>query len=284
MSSLSAGAPKSTTDQGMRRNTAPLLSPNGLFHTLRRDTWWVEPMLIATALIAFTIYAMWAILQGQNYAFNPYLSPFYSPRFLTDVHMPYGLSTGLLLIWIPLGFRATCYYFRRAYYKAFFLKPPSCAVGDQQLVMHGSDYTGESKGVLFLQNAHRFFFYLAAILVILHWTETIEAFKFETAAGSVAFGAGPGTLLMLLDSLMITGYVFSCHAWRHLIGGKLDCFSCSKANQTRHGIWKRVTALNENHAFWAWASMATIVLVDVYIRLCATGVLADFDTRFRFIF
>ena len=80
----------------------------------------------------------------------------------------------------------------------------------------------------------------------------------------------------LFNSTMLSFYTFSCHSLRHLIGGNLDCFSCSMAGGPRHAAWRGVTKLNEHHMFWAWVSMISVGLTDLYIRLVASGALKDF--------
>jgi hypothetical protein len=80
---------------------------------------------------------------------------------------------------------------------------------------------------------------------------------------------------MLVNIILLTIYTFSCHSLRHLIGGKLDCFSCTTLGPPRHSAWRGVTSLNEHHMFWAWASMIAVGLTDLYIRLVASGVLKD---------
>jgi len=39
----------------------------------------------------------------------------------------FRLSPALLILIFPLGFRFTCYYYRRSYYRAFWWSPPACA-------------------------------------------------------------------------------------------------------------------------------------------------------------
>jgi hypothetical protein len=58
-----------------------------------------------------------------------YLSPLFSP-LIAPGWLPWFISPGLLILWIPLGFRATCYYYRKAYYRFYFADPPGCAVGE----------------------------------------------------------------------------------------------------------------------------------------------------------
>lgn len=226
--------------------------------------WWVEPTLIAVGLTVFILYALWAILLGgNNYKAGPYVSPFFSAR-VEAAWWPF--SPALLLIWIPLGFRATCYYFRKAYYRSYFGHPRGCAVFEGR----GPGYRGETAFPFVLQNVHRFFMYLAVILLIGQWVETLSAFNFGGR-----FGIGLGSLVLLADVVLLTGYVFGCHSLRHLVGGRLDCFSCSAGHKARHSLWSWVSRLNEHHMFWAWASLTSIAVADIYVRLYASGIIND---------
>ena len=89
--------------------------------TLRKDSWWVAPLVTGVVLGAFGIYSTWRALANEYFFAEPYLSPFYSPLILSDW---WPFSPALLILWAPLGFRATCYYYRKAYYRAYFLSPP----------------------------------------------------------------------------------------------------------------------------------------------------------------
>ena len=92
--------------------------------TMAGRPWWLQPATIFAILGAFSVYVIWAALQGKGDA-APYLSPFYSPNV-----SPWGPIPGaFLVLWVPLGFRATCYYYRKAYYRFYFADPPGCAVG-----------------------------------------------------------------------------------------------------------------------------------------------------------
>ena len=82
------------------------------------------------------------------------------------------------------------------------------------------------------------------------------------------------------NALLLSGYSFSCHSLRHLVGGRIDCFSCTRRTQVRHGLWQRLTSLNRHHMAWAWASLITVTLADVYVRLLALGVITDPAIRF----
>src|SRR5436309_11259432 len=93
-----------------------------------RTTWWVYPVSTAIGFTLFVIYSTWSILfaSGQHaWEHGPYLSPYYSPLVKLSW---WPLSSAILVAWAPLGFRATCYYYRKAYYRSFFWDPPACAI------------------------------------------------------------------------------------------------------------------------------------------------------------
>jgi hypothetical protein len=230
--------------------------------TLRRDAWWLEIFPVVVVLGGFGVYATLRAFEGRFYEWGPYLSPFYSP--LIDAHW-WPFSPALLILGGPLGFRATCYYYRKAYYRAFFLDPPACAVSEGN-----RSYRGETSFPFTLQNVHRYFFYLAVLFLAFLWYDAIFAFDFDGH-----FGIGVGTLLMLINICLLTIYTFSCHSLRHLAGGKLDCFSCATFGKPRYGAWRGITYLNERHMLFAWLSLFSVGLTDFYIRLLSTGAIRD---------
>jgi hypothetical protein len=232
--------------------------------TLRQDAWWVENIPFLIVFGGFLVYATWRAFQNKFFWVAPYLSPFYSPLIDPD-HRWWPFSPALLILGIPGGFRITCYYYRKAYYRAAFFDPPACAVGEGH-----KGYSGERKFPFVLQNVHRYFFYLVTIVLIFLWRDTVVAFDFDGH-----FGIGVGTIVMLVNVVLLTTYSLSCHSLRHLVGGKLDCFSCAVAGAPRHAAWKGVTKLNEHHMFWAWISMISVGLTDFYIYLVASGALRD---------
>ncbi len=238
--------------------------------TLRRDRWWVAPLVTVVVLGAFTIYGTWAAFVNADYFADPYLSPFYSPCLATSCsHATIKLfgewwpfSPALLILPFPLGFRLTCYYYRKAYYRAFFWSPPACAVPDAR-----SRYAGESRFPLILQNVHRLFFYLVLPFPILLLWDALRAFDFPDG-----FGMGLGTLILLANALLLGTYVLSCHSCRHVCGGRIDCLS---ERPVRYGAWKFVTKLNERHMLIAWISLVGVAVTDLYVRLVANGIISD---------
>ncbi|MFN2571012.1 MAG: succinate dehydrogenase [Gemmatimonadales bacterium] len=243
------------------------LQERGFGATLRRDAWWIQPVITAIVLGSFGIYATWAAWVGTNYEWGPYLSPFYSPLIQTRW---WPLSPAFLILIFPLGFRMTCYYYRKAYYRSFFLDPVACGVGEPR---HG--YRGETKFPFILQNMHRFFMYAAVIFIFILGYDVILAMRWPASGGGHQFGIGTGTLMMALNVILLASYTFGCHSLRHLIGGKVDCFSCARGGQARFRLWRGVSALNRHHQLWAWCSLFSVALTDVYIRLCAMGVIHD---------
>ncbi len=251
----------------MERNSLTLLEAR----TLRRDLWWVEPVLVVLGLGSFIVYTTWAAFQNGHYYIEPYLSPFYSPCISANcphVSLPligswWNLSPAFLILWTPAGFRLTCYYYRKAYYRSFFWSPPACAVRDAAKI-----YTGETQFPFVLQNLHRYFFWLAFVVLLFLWWDAIRAFNF-----SDGFGIGIGTLVLLVNAVLLSLYSFSCHSCRHLCGGKLNLFS---KTPLRYRGWKIVTRLNERHMLYAWISLVWVAFTDLYVRLVATGTIYDF--------
>ena len=240
------------------------------YRTLRTDSWWFEPLLVVLVLGGFAIYATWAALQNAHYYAAPYLSPFYSPCIAancTHVTIPvigswWNLSPAFLILWVPGGFRATCYYYRKAYYRSFFQSPPACAVRDAS-----KSYCGEVGFPFVLQNIHRYFFYLSLVILAFLWWDAIIAFRFPDG-----FGMGVGTLVLIVNAALLSLFSFSCNSCRHVCGGYLNSFHGSPG---RYKTWSVVTRLNEKHMEYAWVSLIWVALADLYVRLLSMGVIAD---------
>ena len=252
----------------------------GFGKTSRRDTWWAAPLGVFLGLSSFIIYATWAAFQGEHYHFGPYLSPFYSPELWGDSpHAWFGpkpgwwpgllpFSPALLILPFPGGFRFTCYYYRGAYYKAFWADPPSCSVGEPR-----KGYLGENSFPLIIQNIHRYFLYAAIVFLFLLSYDVWLAMWFENpTTGVKEFGIGVGTIVLLVNVILLSSYTLGCHSMRHLIGGRKNelskapisdaCYNCS-------------TGLNNRHQLFAWCSLFSVMFADVYVRLCSMGIFTD---------
>ena len=249
--------------------------------TLRKDSWWVLPVTVVVVLGAFIVYSTWAALQNAYYSVDPYLSPFYSPCLsakCTHVTLGWGLpeiqlpiigvlSPAFLILWGPGLFRLSCYYYRKAYYRSFWLAPAACAVRDAK-----SGYSGETRFPLILQAFHRYTWYVAVVFIVFLTWDAILAFRFPDG-----FGIGVGTIVMWINVILLAGYTFSCHSCRHVCGGHVDVFSKTPA---RYRVWHVVTRLNEKHPTFAWLSLFSVGLTDLYIRLVAMKVITDFRIIF----
>jgi hypothetical protein len=238
--------------------------------TQRRDAWWVEILPVILLMGGFSVYATLRAFEGTHFSWGPYLSPFYSP-LIDPHHFWWKFSPALLILAGPLGFRATCYYYRKALYRAFLLDPPACAVSESGQ----RNYKGETAFPFILQNIHRYFLYLAILFLLFLWYDAFQAFFFVGRLGRTEFGIGLGSLIMLTNVSLLSLYTFSCHSLRHLAGGKLDCFSCAAFGPPRHTAWSWLSFLNERHMRFAWASLISVGFTDFYIRLLATGAFKD---------
>jgi hypothetical protein len=242
--------------------------------TLRQDRWWVAPLTTFVVFAAFVVYATIRAFQGAYYYASPYLSPFYSPcltdnclKGASDFGTPiswWSLSPALVILIFPLGFRMTCYYYRKAYYRAFWLSPPACAVAEPH-----TRYSGETRFPLILQNIHRWFLYAAMAVAAILTFDAVLAFR--DADGEWGH-MGLGTVVLVVNAALIWLYTLSCHSCRHAVGGRLRNFS---KHPVRYRAWTTVSRLNERHATWAWWSLFSVALADVYVLLLATGTITD---------
>jgi len=246
--------------------------------TARRDAWWGPPLVTFLILSSFIVYATWAALQNAHYFAGPYLSPFYSPEiFGSSPHAWFGVPSwfpswlpftpAMFILWAPVGFRLTCYYYRGAYYKAFWADPPACAVGEPR-----TSYLGEKSFPLVIQNVHRFFLYPALALIVFLTLDVWHALWFPTGDGGTEFGIGVGTLVLLANVVLLGSYTLGCHSLRHLIGGRHDVLSNKPVQKTCYDC---VSSLNRRHMLFAWCSLFGVAFADVYVRLVSMGVIHD---------
>ena len=247
--------------------------------TLRRDPWWRFPSATAVFLTVVLVYLAWVIFQNAYYfagaSFHrDLISPFYSPC-ITGSCVPGAHGTFLVLHWwmitpallaafVPGGFRATCYYYRKAYYRSFWQSPPACGVADGHAV-----YTGETRFPLILQNLHRYFWALALVFNVILTIDAVMAFRLP---GDGGIGFSLGTLVLVVNAVLLWMYSLSCHACRHLCGGNVDTFSKSPI---RYRIWRILTPLNHRHMEIAWISLFWVAFADLYVRLVASGWITD---------
>ena len=170
----------STTDAGVTGRTRAWIPHK----SLRSDRWWLAPLTTFVVFSAFVVYATIRAFAGTSYYSLPYLSPFYSPCLgdcvegASDFGQPFAgfpLSAALIILIFPLGFRMTCYYYRKAYYRAFWLSPPACAVAEPHQA-----YGGETRLPLILNNLHRYFWYAAVVVTLILSFDTQVHSRYRT--------------------------------------------------------------------------------------------------------
>ncbi len=212
---------------------------------------WSFVFLALIAVYLMYEYAMTSPVQGLT-------DPFYSPTFLV----------------LPLvaGFRATCYAYRKDYHRHLFRHPVACGVPDFNNAKNadfpgervGRSYTGET-GIFRLENLHRYFWYTAVLILPFFYYDLYLAMSYN---GEFTLGV----LLLILNTLWVTLYTFSCHFFRHAAGGNVDCYSCPVNKKSyRRSIFNAISNLNHRHEMFAWISLGSFFLVDLYIRGVAAG-------------
>jgi hypothetical protein len=241
--------------------------------TLRTDRWWIQPLAVFLALTAFVVYSAWRVFSGKYFIFTPYVSVYYSPCLASESACqgaefggPFSwwmLSPALLTAWIPLTFRFSCYYYRKAYFRSFWLSPPACAVAEPH-----SAYSGERRLPLILNNLHRYTFYLALLLnLMLTWDAILSFRNYDGTWAHV----GVGTVILTANAICLWFYTLSCHSCRSAVGGRITHFS---RHPVRYRMWTLVSKLNHHHMRWAWVSLCTVVLADFWVYLCASGTIS----------
>ena len=249
--------------------------------TLRTDRWWIQPLVTAIVFTAFVVYATWAAFDHTQLLRRRRTSRRSTRRASADgcpsaiawAHCDiwHWLSPALYILIFPLSFRATCYYYRKAYYRSFWLSPPACAVSEPH-----KKYTGETRFPLIFQNIHRYTWYFAVIF-----------------AGILTYDAGPVVLLTsppapLRDrrrdpgargqrrpdpGLHVRLPLVPTH---HRQAGS----TTSPSIRCATSWWTLVSKLNRRHMQWAWASLVWIAVADLYIRLVANGTITDYHHIF----
>jgi hypothetical protein len=245
--------------------------------TLRTDGWRLNPLTIAAILLVFIVYSTIRIFMNKYYYVGEYkyLTPLYSPclskscvegsaEFGTPLPaLPFFIPLGFLAFPIVAGFRVTCYYYRKSGYRSLWMSPQACAVREPH-----AKYTGETRFPLIFMNAHRYFFYLAGLVLLLNAWDGVHAFHGKDGG----FGIGLGTVIIWVNIAALTGYTLSCHACRHVMGGRLKHFS---KHPVRYRAWTLVSKLNGRHGTFAMTSLFTVLLTDAYIMSVSANWLHD---------
>jgi len=252
---------------------APISQPH-----LRIDNWRKAPILTFLGLMTFVVYATTRSVsqsayfaEGANYS---YLTPFASPCVSANCvegsshfgqwfgTFPAMVPLAIVTLTFVLGFRLTCYYYRRAYYRAFWQSPVACAVPEPR-----GKYTGETRFPLIMQNAHRYFFFATVLISLINTYDAVKSFH-----GTEGFGLGLGNIILVVNVLLLWSYTMGCHSCRHITAGRINHFS---KHPVRFWLYTKATILNGRHMQLAWTTLGTLILTDAYIALVASGTISD---------
>ena len=246
------------------------------------------PAATAIGLVFFFGYLTFRAFNATYVWYDPYISPTVAPPLFTPAsgypgavpvdHAWFGAfpawwpsflpqSPAFFLPGLAIAFRFTCYYYRGAYYKAF--------VHDAAVLLRAR----ASRAATAAKRRCWCFRTCTA-------TRCTAPCCCSSASGgkpsprffaTAEFGIGVGTVVMLINAALLSGYTFGCHSWRHLIGGRLDCFTCDGAPSAATAL-ERSSWLNERHMAFAWFSLVWVAFTDLYIYLVSTGTIRDLNT------
>ena len=246
----------------------------GFASTQRIDNWWTEPFWMASALTIAVLYTGMRVLIWDGdiqYDNHRVTSPIFSPDVLHLLHItnhPGWMNSAMLILWIPFGFRGTCYYMRRVYHRTFFQNPTGCMIAKPEL-NYAIGYKGE-KGLFILNNIHRYMLYLAILILSVKFYDVILTTKFSDGSRAISIG----TLILGIESFLLLMYVTSCHAFRHLFGGGMNRWRGGLSG-VFGSLYRTVSKVNVHHSFWFWTSLAMVFLGDLFVLAVAEDILSD---------
>ena len=226
------------------------------------------------AACSFIVYATFRAFQNAYYFSEPYISP-----VLLAVHHdrraratrsrscspgPAWISPALYILIFPLGIRLTCYYYRKAYYRSFWLSPPACAVAEPH-----RRYTGESRLPLLGQNLHRYALYAALVINVILSYDAVLGFRDETGEwGHMGLGtADPAGQRGAALALLAVVPLVPAHRRR-------PDQPLLPAPAALQGVDAGVAAERPAHAV-RLASLFSVAFADFYVFLLATGTISD---------
>jgi len=190
--------------------------------------------------------------------YSGYIDPLYSPT--------------VLILPLPTLFRLSCYAYRKDYHRHIFQHPLGCK-NSQRDETHSQPYTGERNAVFQIWNFHRYFLYGGIALLPFFYYDFYHSLTF-----SGSFELRLGSLVILANALGLTAWTLSCHAFRHIIGGNIDCYSCVYGGGARRSAWSIQSWWNSHHESFAWISLLVFICTDLYLRGLSAGL--PLDLRF----
>jgi hypothetical protein len=131
-------------------------------------------------------------------------------------------------------------------------------------------YAGEKRLFIF-NNLHRYFLYAALAILLFKWWDVVHSMRITET-----FILDVGTIVLATESFLLTMYVTSCHAFRHLVGGMLDRWDGGVAG-VRGRLHSFVTKpwINRSHGFWFWTSLGFVFIGDLFVMSVANGTIPE---------
>ncbi|BCS91241.1 MAG: succinate dehydrogenase/fumarate reductase cytochrome b subunit [Candidatus Micrarchaeota archaeon] len=207
-------------------------------------------VLLILAGLAFFIFPVKEI--------DGYIDPFYSP-------------TVLVLPLVAL-YRLTCYAYRKDYNRHIFKHPVACSADNWSKDVNRG-YSGEKYSIFKIEYLHRYFLYAAILILPFFYYDIYLSFAY-TYSLYHAFVLRLGNIILIINALLITAYVFSCHSLRNIVGGRLRAFNCE--NCFFYKLYARQSNANKHHEELAWISLIFIIFTDLYLRGLTAGLPIDF--------
>ncbi len=246
---------------------------NGLGRTDRRDGWLGQPFVMALALVALMVYTGWRLLvmDGDiHYDDHRVTSPF-SPDVLHLsglTEYPGWLNSAILILWLPFGFRGTCYYMRRVYYRSFFASPVACWV-DEPDINKKIGYAGERRLFIF-NNLHRYFLYAAIAILLFKWWDVVHS----CTLGMDSFLTSqhcPGH--RIVPAHHVCDVVSRVQAPRRRRSDRWN----GGLSSLRGRLFALVSSprLNQSHGFWFWTSLGFVFIGDLFVMAVANGTIPE---------
>ena len=148
----------------------------------------------------------------------------------------WNYSPALLILIFPLGFRLTCYYYRKAYYRSFWLVAAGLRRGRRPRQLQRRDPVPadppEHPPLLLLDPAD------------LQLHPHLRRHRWPSASRASASASASARWSSCVNAVFLWLYTLSCHACRHFCGGQVKQFS---KHPVRYRLWKLVTPLNARH-------------------------------------
>ena len=245
--------------------------------TLRRDRWWLQPVLTEIGLFAFVVYSTWVTFLNADYYAAPYISPFYSPCLSSAAgrcparrqapHLGWFgtwwlVTPAVIILIFPLGFRADLLLLPQGLLPVVVAVPAGLRGPRAAPPLHRRDPVPaarpERAPVLLLRRAGV--------------QRDPELGRDRRVRLRRAHRDRRRHAVLVVNAVLLWLYSLSCHACRHAVGGRIDHFS---RHPVRYRAWTFVSRLNPYHGNFAWASLVWVALTDLYVRLVASGVIHD---------